>query len=182
MKKQPLSKDAIHLLAENGYKFKPNESGVSFKRSPGVMGAIVLMIITLFASIPFFAAGVIYGVGLIFIVIGGIVIRRIYFSDHSRFNVDNARNTFSAKIGTYFQDDQPLSMISTIVLHSQFVDEYVTAARNSVEEHLISIRIQLMNKEEITLFKLKSDKSEPSSEINEIYHFLEKSIKLAKAA
>ena len=85
------------------------------------------------------------------------------------------------KVGTYFQENQPLSMISTIVLHSQFVDEYVTAARNSVEEHLISIRVQLMNKEEITLFKLKSEQSEPSRAINEIYQFLEASVKLAKA-
>ena len=169
-------------MAENGYKLKSNESSISFKRSPGVMGAIVIMIITLFASIPLFAAGLVFGIALIVGVLGAILIQRIYFSDQSSFKVNSHQNTFSAKIGTYYQEDQPLSMISTIVLHSQFIDEYVTAARNSVEEHLISIRIQLMNKEEITLFKLKSDQSEPSHEINEIYRFLEESVKLAKAA
>lgn len=182
MPNQLLSRNAIDVLAENGYKFKISESVTSFKRSPGIMGAIVIMIITLFASIPLFASGIIYGIGLIASVLGAIIIYRIYFSDHSRFNVNNSQKTFSAKIGTYYQDDQPLTMISSIVLHSQFIDEYVTAAKNSVEEHLISIRIQLMNKEEITLFKLKSGQSEPSQEINEIYQFLEKTVKLAKAA
>ena len=181
MKKQSLSKKAIGLLAENGYKFRFNETEVTFKRSPGIMGAIVIMIITLFASIPLFAVGIIYGIGLIVAVLGALIIRRVFFSDQSSFKVNTDTKTFSAKVGTYFQEDQPLTMISTIVLHSQFIDEYVTAARNSVEEHLISIRIQLMNKEEITLFKLKSDQSEPSHEINEIYQFLEESVKLAKA-
>ena len=182
MQKQPLSRKAIDVLAENGYKFQSNQNGVTFKRSPGIMGAVVVMIITLFASIPLFAAGLIYGIGLIAGVLGALIIRGVYFSDRSSFKLNRAQNTFSAKVGTFHQDDKPLTMISTIVLHSQFIDEYVTAARNSVEEHLISIGIQLMNKEEITLFKLKSDQSEPSKEINELYRFLEDSVKVAKAA
>ena len=182
MQKQSLSKKAIDTLAENGYKLKSNETTVSFRRSPGIMGAIVILIITLFASIPLFAAGIAFGIALLGAVLGAILIQRVYFSDHSSFKVNSNENTFSARIGTYYQEDQPLSMISTIVLHSQFIDQYVTAARNSVEEHLISIRIQLMNREEITLFKLKSSQSEPSREINEIYQFLEESVKLAKAA
>ena len=181
MKNRPLSKSAREVLAENGYKFYSNETGVWFKRSPGVMGAIVIMIITFFVSLPFFSAGIPYGIGIIACVLAGIIIRRVYFSDKSSFRVNQLQKTFSAKVGTYFQENQPLSLISTIVLHSQFVDEYVTAARNSVEEHLISIRVQLMNKEEITLFKLKSEQSEPSRAINEIYQFLEASVKLAKA-
>ena len=182
MKKQSLSKKAVLILEENGYKLKWNESVISFKRSPGFMGAIVLLIIALFGSIPLFAAGIGFGLGLIALTLGGIFVRRMYFSDRSSFKVDTMQKTFTAKIGTYYQEDQPLSMISTIALHSQFIDEYVTAARNSVEEYLISIRIQLINKEEITLFKLKSEQSEPSSEINEIYQFLEDSVKVAKAA
>jgi len=182
MQKQPLSRKAIDVLAENGYKFQSTQNSASFRRSPGIMGGIVIMIITLFASIPVFAAGVLYGAGLIAAVLGAIIIRRIYFSDRSSFQLDREQKTFSAKVGTFHQEDKPLKMISTIVLHSQFIDEYVTAARNSVEEHLISIGIQLMNKEEITLFKLKSDQSEPTKEINELYHFLEESVKMAKAA
>ena len=90
--------------------------------------------------------------------------------------------TFTAIVGTYHQEDQPLTMISAITLHSQFVDEYTTAARNSVEEYLVSIRIQLITKEEVTLFNLKSDQSEPTEEINEVYTMLEDMVKRAKAA
>lgn len=96
--------------------------------------------------------------------------------------IDLNQNTFTAIIGTYYQEDQPLKMISAITLQSTFVDEYTTAARNSVEEYLISIRIQLITKEELTLFHLKSDQSEPTAEINEIYSLLEDSVKGAKAA
>lgn len=177
-----LSRKTIDLLAENGYQIRSNPERISFKRSPGIMGPIVIMIITSFASIPLFAAGIIYGVGLIVGMLGAIIIRRIYFSDTSWFKISHGKNTFSAKIGTYYQEDQPLKMISGIVLHSQFIDQYVTAARNSVEEHLITILIQLINKEEIIVFKLKSDQSEPGAEINELYAYLEDAVKMAKVA
>ena len=145
------------------------------------MGAIVLLFVTLFLSIPVFSAGVIYGIGLIAVVLGAIIIRKIYFAKRSSLIIDLDQKTFTAKVGTYYQEDQPLKMISAIKLSSKFVDEYTTAARNSVEEHLISIAIQLITKEEVTLFHLKSEQSEPSPEINELYELLENAVKEAKS-
>ncbi len=182
MKQQLLSQEALDVLEENGYRFKAKGSQVSIIRSPGVMGAIVVMIIALFASIPIFSLGAVYGVGFILAVLAVIILRRVYFSDRSNFLMNQESKTFSAKIGTYYEDDQPMTMISSIVLHSQFIDQYVTAARNSVEEHLISIRIQLITKEDITLLKLKSEHAEPTAAINEIYHFLEDAVKDSKVA
>ncbi len=179
---QLLSQEALDVLEENGYHFKSKGNVIDIKRAPGIMGAIIVMIIAIFASIPVFSLGAIYGVGFLLAVLAIIVVRRMYFSDTSKFLINQDKRTFSAKIGTYYEEDQPLSMISTIVLHSQFIDQYVTAARNSVEEHLISIRIQLMTKEDITLLKLKSENSEPSDAINEIYQFLENTVKDSKAA
>lgn len=182
MKDHTLSRKALDVLEENGYHFTSNGNIITIKRSSGIMGIIVLLIITLFLSIPVFSAGVVYGVGLIVVVAGAVMIKRIYFSQKSKLTIDKNANTFTAIVGTYHQEDLPLTMISSIVLHSQFVDKYVTAARNAVEEHLISIKIQLITKEEVTLFQLKSEQSEPTAEINEIYTLLEDAVKGAKSS
>ncbi|WP_425389687.1 hypothetical protein [Ekhidna sp.] len=182
MKSPNLSRKAIDLLEENSYSFKYKDGVITIKRKAGIMGALVLLFVTVFLAIPVFSAGAIYGVVLIGGVIGAIIIRRIYFSKKSSLAIDLNKNTFTAIIDTYHQEDQPLKMISSITLHSQFIDEYTTAARNSIEEHLISIRIQLINKEELTLFQFKSEQAEPNEEINEVYSLLEDSVKEAKAA
>ena len=181
MKDQILSKKALDVLEENGYHFKSIDNTFTIKRSQGIMGIVVLMIITIFLAIPVFAAGVAYGIGLIAIVAGFVFIRRVYFSKKSQLTIDKNKKTFTARVGTYYEEDQPLTMISSIVLHSQFVDKYVTATRNAVEEHLISIKIQLISKQEVTLFQLKSDQGDPTPEINEIYSLLENAVKGAKA-
>ena len=182
MESQTLSKKALNVLEDNGYHFESKNNVITIKHSSGIMGIIVLLIITVFLSIPLFSAGAIYGIGLIAAVFAYIMIRRIYFSTKTKLAIDKNQNTFTAKVGTYFQEDQPLTMISSIVLHSQFVDKYVTAARNEIEEYHIEIKIQLITKEEVTLFKLKSEHSEPTKEINEIYNLLEGAVKGAKAA
>lgn len=182
MKSPNLSKEAIQLLEDNGYSFRFKDDKITIKRRVGVMGAVVLLFVTLFLSIPVFSAGTIFGIILIGGVFGAILIRRIYFTKKTSLTIDLSANTFTAIVDTYHQEDQSLKMISSITLQSKFVDEYTTAARNSVEEHLISIKIQLMTKEELTLFQLKSDQAEPTAEINEIYSLLEESVKSAKAA
>lgn len=181
MKSPNLSKGAIHFLEENGYSFRSKDGKIQFKRRIAFMGPIVLLFVTLFLSIPVFAAGAIYGIILIGSVVGAIVIRKIYFTQKSNLLIDLNNHTFTAIIGTYHQEDQSLKMISTITMESKFVDEYTTAARNSVEEHLISIKIQLITKEEVILFQLKSDQSEPTQEINEVYSMLEEAVKSAKS-
>ena len=182
MKSPNLSKEAIRFLEENGYSFRSKDGKIIFKRRVAYMGAIVLLFVTLFLSIPVFAAGAIYGIILIGGVVGAIVIRRVYFTPKSNLLIDLNANTFTAIIGTYHQEDQSLKMISTITMESKFIDEYTTAARNSVEEHLISIKVQLITKEDVTLFQLKSEQSEPTKEINELYALLEDAVKSAKTA
>lgn len=167
-------------MEDNGYSFSSKEGIITIRKRSGIMGPIVLMVVTLFLSIPVFAAGIIYGVLLIGAVIGAITVQKIFFSDRSSLSIDANNKTFTAKVGTYFQEDQPLSMISTIRLSSKFVDEYTTAARNSVEEYQVSISVQLITKEEITFFQLKSDQSEPTNEVNEVYKMLEDAVKEAK--
>ena len=182
MKSPYLSQKAIDLLGENGYSFKSKDNQIIIKHRVGIMGAVVLLFVTVFLSIPLFAAGIVYGVGLIACVLGVLIIRRIFFSNKSSLTINLDHKTFTAIVGTYHQEDQPLKMISAITLQSTFVDEYTTAARNSVEEYLVSIRIQLITKEEITLLQLKSDQSEPTDEVNEVYGLLEGTVKSAKAA
>lgn len=169
------------MLEENSYHFKVKDNVICIKRSSGFMGIFVILFITLFLSIPVFSVGIVYGVGLIAVVVAYIIVKRLFFSKRSELIINKNNNTFSAIVDTYHQEGLPLSMISSILLHSQFIDEYTTAARNSIEEHLISIRIQLINKEEVTLFQLKSEHSEPTEAITEIYQLLEKAVKGAKS-
>ena len=182
MQSPNLSRKAIDLLGENGYSFKSKDGKISIKRRSGFMGPVVLLFVTLFLSIPVFSAGTVYGLTLIGVVVGAILIRRIYFAKKSSLEIDLNTKKFTAKVGTYYQEDQPLGIIAQITLNSKFIDEYTTAARNSVEEYLISISIHLISKEQVTLFQIKSDQSEPTEEINEIYNLLENTVKEAKAA
>ena len=182
METYSLSKKALDVLEDNGYHFRIKDNVMTVKHSSGVMGIIVLGIITLFLSIPLFSAGLIYGIGLFVLVIGYIVIRRVFFSSKSKLVIDKNDNTFTMKAGTYFEENQPLKMISSISLKSSFVDKYVTAARNEMEEHLIEIKVELISKEKLTVFKLKSDQSEPTKEINEIFSLIESAVKEAKGS
>jgi len=182
MENLSLSKKALDLLEDNGYHFSSKNDIITIKHSSGVMGIVVLGIITLFLSIPLFSAGIIYGVGLFILVIGFVVIRRVFFSAKSKLVINTIDNTFSMKAGTYFEEDQPLTMISSISLKSSFIDKYVTAARNEMEEHLIEIKVELISKEKLTVFKLKSDQSEPTDEINEVFNLIENAVKEAKKA
>ena len=182
MANHSLSQKAIDVLEDNGYHFTSRSGIITIKHSAGIMGVVVLGIITLFLSIPLFSAGIVYGIGLFVIVIGYVVIRRVFFSSRSKLIINTKDNTFTMKAGTYFEEDQPLAMISAISLKSSFIDKYVTAARNEVEEHLIEINVELISKEKLTVFKLKSEQSEPTKEINEIFSLIESSVKEAKAA
>ena len=182
MQPSNLSRKAVDLLGDNGYSFNSKDGKICIKRRSGFMGPVVLLFVTLFLSIPVFSAGTIYGLTLISVVVGAILIRRIYFAKKSSLEIDLNTKTFTAKVGTYFQENQPLGMISEISLNSKFIDEYTTAARNSVEEYLISIAIHLISKEQVTLFEIKSEQSEPTQEINEVYNLLENTVKEAKAS
>jgi len=146
MESPNLSKGALEVLEDNGYSYRCKDGKIVIKKTAGIMGIIVLLFVTLFLSIPVFAAGLVYGLILIGAVVGGIFIRRMYFTDKMNLVIDLNNQTFSAMISTYHQEDQPLRMIERISMDSQFIDEYTTAARNSVEEHLVSIRIQLITK------------------------------------
>ena len=142
-----LSQKAIDVLEDNGYHFNSKNNIITIKHSSGIMGIIVLGIITAFVSIPLFAAGAVYGIGLFVVVVGYVMIRRVFFSSKSKLVINKVNDTFSMKAGTYFEEDQPLTMISAISLKSSFVDKYVTAARNEMEEHLIEIKVELISKQ-----------------------------------
>ena len=182
MSTSSLSKKALDVLEDNGYQFSSKGHIITIKHSSGIMGVVVLGIISLFVSIPLFSAGAAYGIGLFVLVIGFVVIRRVFFSSRSKLIINTKDNTFTMKAGTYFEENQPLTMISAISLKSSFIDKYVTAARNEVEEHLIEIKVELISKESLTVFKLKSEQSEPTAEINEIFGLIESSVKEAKSA
>ncbi|MEQ9008601.1 MAG: hypothetical protein RLP12_12000, partial [Ekhidna sp.] len=64
-----------------------------------------------------------------------------------------------------------------IYIHSKFVDEYSSAFKSTSEEHQITIGLELDNQKLAPLFKLISDHAKPSKEMNEVYDFLESSIK-----
>ena len=182
MKNAPVSRKTLDMLHDNGYSLKQKSGIITIKRSPDNMAIIVLIVIIAFASIPLFAAGIIYGIGLVAAVMGAVFIRRKFFSKKSSLVINLNKNTFTAIIDTIYIEDQPLKTIDTISVDTQFLGEYTSATRSHQEEHLISISMELITKEVIPLFKLKSDHSEPSREVNEVFNFLEDTLKEAKAA
>ena len=178
--KELLSKKAIRVLENNGYKFVYKNHLITFKRATDYIGIIVIGFITLFfgGTLMIFSSFLGY---LTFVLgIGGIIVRQRYFSKKMNFAANLKTQKFDFFDNAIELEHQSLSYTSKIIIHSRFVDEYTSSFKTTSEEHEISIRIELLSGSMFTLFRFQSDHAKPSDEIMEIYKFMKKLIRWTK--
>lgn len=175
-----LSKKATRLLEDNGYKYKKRDSLIVFRKGSDYTSIIVVSIIILIISAPFFFFNTFLGLLTLALGVAGIVVRYKYYSKKMNFTVNLATQKFDFIDNSIELEQQSLSYASKIILHSKFVDEYASSFKSTSEEHLITIRIQLLSGSIFTLFNFHSDYEKPSDEMMEVYKFIKKLIRWTK--
>lgn len=173
-----LSKRTSDMLEYNGYSFK--QKGVqSVFRKAGTdrVGLTIVIIVSLvFVGLIFVLQ---WWAGLIALVIAFLVFRPLVkrIPGSLKLVIDQEKKTLEIDNRTIsYQFDQ----INGVYIHSKFVDEYSSAFKSTSEEHQITIGFEIENEQLVPLFKLISDHSKPSKEMNEVNDFLEMVIKMER--
>lgn len=178
MKDSPFSKKTRHMLEDNGYSFRKNESIYTFKHTSGAaLGVIVLAGFVGLFNILFIIINPIPGIiaFLMLIIATTTVVKKLV--GKTLIQIDVKDKTFMVNTRVYSCNWSSIDSINEIMLKSKYVDEYASAFKNTSEEHLITIGLNLDAHGVVQLFKFSSDYAEPSREINEVYSFLENTFK-----
>lgn len=178
--KDLLSKKALNLLGDNGYKFKKTDDLIVFRRATEYTSIVVVSFILLIVSLPIFFFNAYLGWLTIAIGIIGLVVRFKYFTKKMNFTVNLKTQKFDFHDNTIELENQSLSYAAKILIHSKFVSEYTSSFKSTSEEHEISIIVQLLSGSMLTIFKFHSDYEKPSDEIMEVHDLIKDLIKWTK--
>ena len=177
MKDRLLSKKAIRLLEDNGYKFRKKDKIIVFKRATEYISIVVVTFIILIIAAPLFLFNSLLAWLTIILGIAGLFVRHKYFSKKMNFTVNLLTKKFDFFDNVIELERQSLSYARKLIIHSRFVSEYSSSFKSTSEEHEISIRLELLSGSMFTLFRFHSDYEEPSEEIMEIHDFVKNLIK-----
>jgi hypothetical protein len=178
MKDSTFSKKTHHMLEDNGYSYKYIESICQFNRSSsaaigviGVAAFIAVIIVLVIVLDP------LYGIlAMLLLILGTFgIVKTLVNKPFLLINSDH--KTFAIDLPEYNRGWNPVNKVASITLKSKFVSEYTSAFKETSEEHLVTIHLNLDSGRNIMLFKFSSDYAEPTPEINEVYSFLENSFK-----
>lgn len=175
-----LSKQSIQLLKNNGYAYSQNGGTITFQKAFDYVSIIVVSILALLVAFPFFLFNTFLGALTIFIAIGGLILKYTRFSKKMKFILDIPTQKFHFLDHAISLENQSLSYASKIILNSKFKDEYSSAFKSTTEEHIITIRLEMISGSGFTCFRFHSDYAKPSEEILEIYKLLKKLIQFTK--
>ena len=175
-----LSKKAIRVLEDNGYKYKQSDEFILFRKSTEYISIIVVSVIGLIIAFPLFIFNTFLGILTLLLVAAGIVFRYKYYSKKMVFSINLKTQKFNFLDHVIELENQSLSFASKIILHSRFKDEYTSAFKNTSEEHHITIGMELLSGSMFTIFRFYSDYSKPSEEMLEVYKLVKKLIHFSK--
>ncbi|GAB4237355.1 MAG: hypothetical protein Tsb0034_12420 [Ekhidna sp.] len=171
MNNQSLSKEAIRLLEDNGYRVRISDKEIVFKKPYDYIGPIIILLIFGFIALPLFAYSYWLGALLLILVLLGIYFHRTLISKASKMKIFPARK----HIDIYQRSGKrwfSFNYIEHAFLHSKFQAEYSSAFKSTSQEFKIVIGLKLLSGETIEVFAFLSDYEEPNKEINEVHDFL----------
>lgn len=180
MKDHPLSKQAVRLLGDNGYKFNKKDRIIEFKRATEYTSIVVVTFIILIVAAPLFIFNTLLAWLTILLGFVGLFVRYKYFSKKMNFTVNLTTKKFDFFDNAIELERQSLSYAKKIIIHSRFVSEYSSSFKETNEEHEISIRLELLSGSMFTLFKFHSDYEKPSEEMLEVHDFIKNLIRWTK--
>lgn len=164
-----LSKQALNLLSENGYRFKSEDRMIRIKHSSS--DRLFLALLGSFLSlgcIAFAFAAPVTGIITLLIVLAIFVTSFLRTPGKTLLVIDLKNNSFRLND---FQEK--LSKVTSIEIQSKFIGEYSSAFKKTTEEHRIRIIITFKGDQKFTVVSVQSDYAEPSEELLEIKALLD---------
>ncbi len=170
-----LSKGAIELMKENGYRWKTDSGVLTFERSADSKAFIIVLAVFLSIGLIIIGNFVPLFSLLIIILVWWIAYHQIRKRQKSSiFKLDFRKKCF--EIDGY---RRPIADITNLHLHSVFVDEYTSAHKGTSKEYEISIEL-VTQKEGFKVLSFRSDNEKPHPEVHEIFERIKTMLKASK--
>ena len=171
-----LSKKAREVLRENDYHIQARAGEIMIRRKSFTRFFIILL--TSFLTLGMIVIGQLvplFGLILLILiwVIAFVQFRNTPKNTTSIINLGN--NNFQFQEHRY-----SVKHISTVNIMSELIDEYASAEKETNEEYLLSISLEIKDGQSFKVFALHSDYREPTQEILEIFEWLKKLLKTSK--
>ena len=171
MENHSLSKDAVEVLEDNGYRIKISSLKIVLKRPYDYIGPFILLFLFGIISLPLFGYSYWLGALVFALLIVGIYLHRNLISKAStlKINLNAAKVEINNKKGNRWFTTW---YIRNIFIRSTFKSEYTSSFKSTSQEFLVVIGVQLKSGESVDLIHMLSDYKEPSEQMNEIHDFM----------
>jgi len=171
MKNHSLSKAAVDLLNDNGYRIKVSPSKILIKRPYDYIGPFIILFLFSIISLPLFGFSYWLGAFVFALLIVGIYLHRNLVSKASTLKIDlnSLKIELNNKKGKRWFTAW---YVREIFIRSNFKGEYTSSFKSTSQEFLVVIGVVLKSGESVDFIHMLSDYKEPNDPMNEIHDFL----------
>jgi len=166
--KNELSKKAVNLLEDNGYRVRITSDKVLIKRPYDYIAPIIIFILFAFVSIPLFSYSYWLGAMIFALLVVGMYLHRNLLSKASSLKIflkESKIELNNRKGKRWFS----YWYVRNLFIRSNYSGSYASADKETNEEYKIEIGVELKSGEFVEFVRLLSDYKEPSDEMNEIH-------------
>lgn len=168
MKNYTLSKAAIEMLEDNGYRVKVADKLITFKKPYDYVGPGILFFLFALVALPLFNTNYWLGAGIFIALVIGVFLHRNLLSKASTlklFTRDNKLEFIDREGKKWFS----FWYVRNIFIKSKFKSEYTSSFKSTSQEFTVTIGVELRSKQAMSLLFLKSDYEEPPEEMKEVH-------------
>ena len=168
MKHYTLSKEAIEMLEDNGYRVKVMDKIITFKKPYDYIGPGILFFLYALVALPVFNVNYWLGAGLFIVLVVGVFLHRNLISKASTlklFTRDNKLEFINKDGKRWFS----FWYVRNLYIKSKFKSEYTSAFKSTSKEYAVTLGVELRSKQSMNLLFMKSDYEEPSEEMKEVH-------------
>lgn len=168
MKKYSLSKAAIEMLEDNGYRVKATDKLITFKKPYDFVGPGILFFLFALVALPLFNFNYWLGAGIFIFLVLSVYLHKNLLSKASTlklFTRDNKLEFINKDGKRWFS----FWYVRNLYLKSKFKGEYTSSFKNTSQEFLITLGVEFRSKQNMDLLFVKSDYKEPNDEMKEIH-------------
>jgi len=168
MKNYTLSKKAVEMLEDSGYRVKITDKLITFKKPYDYVGPAILFFLFALIALPLFGYNYWLGTGIFITLVLAVYLHRNLLSKASTLKLFTRENKleFKNRDGKVWFS---FWYVRNIYIRSKFKSEYSSAFKNTTQEFIVSLGVELRSKQTKDLLFMTSDYQEPSIEMNEIH-------------
>ncbi|MEM6642341.1 MAG: hypothetical protein AAF616_05135 [Bacteroidota bacterium] len=168
MKNYTLSQPAVAMLEDNGYKVRVSDKLIIIKKPYDFIAPGILFFLYAVVALPLFGFSYWLGAGVFILLVVGVFLHRNLLSKASTLKLytrDNKLeiNNKGGKIWFSFW------YVRNLFIRSKFKSEYTSAFKETSQEFVVTLGVELRSKQTVDLLQMSSDYKEPSEQINEVH-------------